>query len=100
MIRIELLIAPEDRDPAIAALRPLIGAQDRLIELTVDVHPGSLDGQTLRERVTGKVDRHMLVLQIGDDRGDAVIAALEDIHLQQPIRWTRQPIADQGEIGR
>ena len=100
MIRMELIVAHEDRQTVIAALRPLIEDADRMIELDIGLHPASLHDRVLREQVTGKTDRLMLILQLGrDEAKTAVIAAIEDLHLQVPLRWISQPVADHGEIG-
>ena len=99
MIRVEFVCAPEDRAIVIEALRPLLGDGDRLVEFAAGMHPGALDGLTLRERVSGRIERVLLQLDLDADDGDAALNALRDLHLQQALDWTCQPLGQRGEIG-
>lgn len=99
MIRLELLCSPEDREGVIDALRPLLHDDDRLIEIDARLHPGSLDDVPVHERVTGRVTRILLLLEIDDNRQDEVMKSLGELHLRQPLRWSCQPIVGSGVLG-
>ncbi len=99
MIRLELLCAPEDREGVIETLRPLLDESDRLIEVAAGLHPASLEDRPIHERVTGRLERILLLLEIDDEKRDKVFDALSDLHLQQRVRWTCRPVSDSGQLG-
>ncbi len=100
MIRLELLCSLEDREGVIEVLRSIQGDGGRLIEIEAGLHPRSLDDAPIHERVTGRIACVMLLLEIDGDRQRDVMDALSDLHLRRPLRWTCQPIAESGVLGR
>lgn len=99
MTRIEILCGEEDREGVIEALRATLENGDRLVELAVGVHPGSLEDQTVRERVTGRVERVMLILYRDEGDAEAALEPIADLHLQQPLFWTASEVAARGSCG-
>lgn len=99
MTRIEILCGEEDREGVIEALRATLKERDRLVELAAGVHPGSLEDQTVRERVTGRVERVMLIIYRDDGDTEGALKSLADIHLQQPLFWTASEVAARGTCG-